>query len=127
MLRTDRYGGVHLITNYDKVIQSHHEWEQDVPTLHAVDGDAITVNNFRSGYDESDDFKVRMKRVTIDAAQIKDVYVGIEPFEPEIIAAHGLLIFTMHTDRSVTAADGFKDFGFALSVESRREVDEVHY
>jgi hypothetical protein len=23
--------------------------------------------------------------------QIKDVYVGIEPFEPEIIAAHGLL------------------------------------
>jgi hypothetical protein len=35
---------------------------QDVPTLHAVDGDAITVNNFRSGYDESDDFKVRMKR-----------------------------------------------------------------
>jgi hypothetical protein len=39
--------------------------------------------------------------------QIKDVYVGIEPFEPEIIAAHGLLIFTMHTDRSVTAADGF--------------------
>jgi hypothetical protein len=30
-------------------------------TLHAVDGDAITVNNFRSGYDESDDFKVRMK------------------------------------------------------------------
>jgi hypothetical protein len=56
--------------------------------------------------------------------QIKDVYVGIEPFEPEIIAAHGLLIFTMHTDRSVTAADGSRDFGFALSVESRREVDE---
>jgi hypothetical protein len=33
----------------------------EVRTLHAVDGDAITVNNFRSGYDESDDFKVRMK------------------------------------------------------------------
>jgi hypothetical protein len=48
--------------HYDRVMQSHHEWEQDVLTLHAVDGDAITVNNFRSGYDESDDFKVRMKR-----------------------------------------------------------------
>jgi hypothetical protein len=61
MLRTDRYGGVHLITittrSYSLIMNGTGR-----PTLHAVDGDAITVNNFRSGYDESDDFKVRMKR-----------------------------------------------------------------
>jgi hypothetical protein len=49
---------------------------------------------------------------------------GIEPFQPEIIAAHGLLIFTMYTDDSVTSSTGYRDYGFALSVESRREVGE---
>jgi hypothetical protein len=113
-----------MVTNYDRISQSHHNWVQDVPTLHETDGNVITVNNFRTGYDESDDFKVHLDRVTIDASKIKDVYVGIEPFQPEIIAAHGLLIFTMYTDDSVTSSTGYRDYGFALSVESRREVGE---
>jgi hypothetical protein len=66
---------------------------------------------------------VHLDRVT-SASKIKDVYVGIEPFQPEIIAAHGLLIFTMYTDDSVTSSTGYRDYGFALSVESRRGVGD---
>jgi hypothetical protein len=43
-----------MVTNYDRISQSHHNWVQDVFQLHETDGNVITVNNFRTGYDESD-------------------------------------------------------------------------
>lgn len=52
--------------------------------------------------------------------------MAIEPFAPEVVAGHGLMIFEMEEDGAVEGPDGRQDFGFAVSVEARKRVGDEY-
>lgn len=58
------------------------------------------------------------KDTSIDPSKVKNVYMVIEPFAPEWIAAHGMMCFEFG-DGGVVAADGSKDDRLVLSIEAR--------
>jgi hypothetical protein len=63
-----------MVTNYDRISQSTTTGYRTFQ-LGETDGN-ITVNNFRTGYDERRLLKCIWISVTIDVSKIKDVYVG---------------------------------------------------
>lgn len=125
--RRDRYRTELQVSEQDRKDHLAIDWHaaQTPSRLLHRDGDKYTLSNFRWGFDESSstnstDWTPRTADTTIDASKVKDVYLALEPFAPEIVAGHGLLVFEMEDDGDVQSADGHKDFGFALSIEARR-------
>lgn len=103
--------------------------EQTPSSLVKKDGDKYTVNNFRWGFEEvgkPETWDPNNQNATIDASKVKNVYMAIEPFAPEVVAGHGLMVFEMEDDSAVTGPDGKKDFGFAVSVEARKPVGKEY-
>lgn len=125
--RRDRYRSELKVSEQDRQDQLAIDWNaaQTPSQLVKREGDKYTLSNFRWGFNEapgvkSDDWSVHTAETTIDASKVKDVYLCLEPFAPEIVAGHGLLVFEMSEDGAVKSADGREDFGFALSIEARR-------
>jgi hypothetical protein len=123
--RRDRYRTELKVTEQDRKDHLAIDWNaaQTPSQLVKRDGDKYTLSNFRWGFSEvgkNDEWVPRTADTTIDASKVKDVYLALEPFFPEVVAGHGLLVFEMEEDGAVQSADGQKDFGFALSIEARR-------
>ncbi len=129
--RADRYRSEFKITEQDRQDHIAIDWDatQSPSSLLAKDGDRYTVSNFRWGFEEKGlpkDWAPKFGDTTIDTSKVKNVYLALEPFAPELVAAHGLLVFEMEDDAAVKGADGREDFGFALSVEARRPEGESY-
>jgi hypothetical protein len=125
--RRDRYRTELKVSEQDRQDHLAIDWNpaQTPSQLLKRDGDRYTLSNFRWGFVEeagkkNDEWAPRTADTTIDASKVKDVYLALEPFFPEVVAGHGLLVFEMEEDGAVQSADGRKDFGFALSIEARR-------
>lgn len=83
---------------------------------------SFNVNHVRWGFreeGEARDWPGIFQDAKIDPRHIKNVYLGVKPFKPEILAAHSVLIFEMHEDHPVTNSEGQKDKGLVLSMEAR--------
>lgn len=83
---------------------------------------SYNVDNVRWGFREEGEAKEWpgiFKDLNIDPRHIKNVYLGVKPFKPEILAAHSVLIFEMDDDHPVTNAEGQTDRGLVLSMEAR--------
>lgn len=81
----------------------------------------VTAKNVRWGFKEipgQAEPDPIFKNTTIDPSKLKNVYMVIEPFAPEWIAAHGMMCFEFN-DGGVVAADGSKDDRLVLSIEAR--------
>ncbi len=129
--RRDRYRSELKISQQDREDHLAINWRSDQTPSQLVkkDGSRYTVSNFRWGWKETgkpDDWAPFNETTTIDASKVKNVYMAIEPFAPEIVAGHGLMIFEMEDDGAVEGPDGRKDFGFAVSVEARKPVDKEY-
>lgn len=123
--RRDRYRSELKVTEQDRQDHLDIDWNptQTPSSLVKREGSKYTLSNFRWGFNETGEFKdwtPRTADTTIDASKVKDIYLCLEPFAPEIVAGHGLLMFEMEDDAAVTSADGQKDVGFCLSIEARR-------
>ncbi len=124
--RRDRYRSEFKVSEQDRQDHLAIDWNvHQTPTqLVKREGDKYTISNFRWGWVEETgkenlDWTPRTADTTIDASKVKDIYLTLEPFAPEVVAAHGLLVFEMENDGDVTSSTGQTDFGFALSVEAR--------
>lgn len=123
--RSDRYRGKVEVTPQD--IEDHLaiNWNsQQVPSqMVSKEGDRFTVSNFRWGFQESQapatQWSPQLAQTEIDTSKVKDIYLALQPFSPEVVAAHGLIIFEMESDEALKGANGERDFGMALSVEAR--------
>lgn len=129
--RRDRYRSELKVTEKDRQDHLAINWnpEQTPSTLVKREGSKYTLSNFRWGFNETGEFEnwtPRTSDTTIDASKVKDVYLCLEPFAPEVVAGHGLLMFEMNEDGAVTSADGQKDVGFCLSIEARRPVGQKY-
>ncbi len=129
--RRDRYRSEFKISEQDRQDHLDIKWDptQTPSTLLRKDGDRYTLSNFRWGFQEvgeSSKWAPNFSDTTIDTSKVKNVYLALEPFKPEVVAAHGLLVFEMEDDAAVAGADGQKDFGFALSVEARRPEGQTY-
>ena len=129
--RRDRYRSELKISQQDREDHLAINWRSDQTPSQLVkkDGSQYTVSNFRWGWKETgkpDDWAPFNENTTIDASKVKNVYMAIEPFAPEIVAGHGLMIFEMEDDGAVEGPDGRKDFGFAVSVEARKPLDKEY-
>lgn len=125
--RRDRYRAELKISPEDRRDHLSINWRPDqTPSqLLKKEGSQYTVSNFRWGFEEvgqADAWKPETQATTIDASKVKNVYMAIEPFAPEVVAGHGLMVFEMEDDNAVKGADGRSDYGFAVSVEARRPV-----
>lgn len=124
--RRERYRTELKVSDKDRQDHLAIDWNatQTPSQLIKRDGDKYTLSNFRWGFTEAgdnrDDWAPRTSDTTIDASKVKDVYLTLEPFAPEIVAGHGLLVFEMEKDGDVRSADGKTDVGFGLSIEARR-------
>ena len=129
--RRDDYRSEIRVSEQDKLDHLSIDWRADqTPSqLISKNQSQYTVSNFRWGFSENGeaaDWKADNQNATIDASKIKDVYMAIEPFAPEIVAGHGLMVFEMEEDGAVTGPGGKKDFGFAVSVEARKPVGKEY-
>lgn len=122
--RSDRYRGKIKVTPQD--IEDHLaiKWDpQQVPSqMVRREGDRFTLSNFRWGFQETGaakDWTPQWAQTELDTSKVKDVYLTLQPFSPELVAAHGLILFEMESDDAVKGANGERDFGLALSVEAR--------
>lgn len=125
--RRDKYRSELKISEQDRKDHLSINWRADQTPSQLVkkDGSKYTVSNFRWGWDEvgkPDDWDPHNLTTSIDASKVKNVYMAIEPFAPEIVAGHGLMVFEMEDGDAVQGPDGRKDFGFAVSVEARKPV-----
>lgn len=125
--RRERYRAELEVTEQDRRDHLAINWrpDQSPSQLLKKEGSRYTVTDFRWGFEEKgepDSWKPDNQLATIQADKVKNVYLAVEPFAPELIAGHGLLLFEMEDDGDVTGPDGRKDFGFAVSVEARRPV-----
>ncbi len=128
--RRDRYRSELKVTEQDRKDHLDINWnpEQAPSSLVKREGSKYTLSNFRWGFNEvgeAKDWTPRTAETTIDASKVKDVFLCVEPFAPEIVAGHGLLMFEME-DGGVVSADGQKDAGFCLSIEARRPEGEEY-
>jgi hypothetical protein len=55
----------------------------------------------------------------VDPSHVKNVYLGVKPFAPDLLAAHDVLIFEMDEDHPVVSSDGRQDSGLVLSMEAK--------
>lgn len=122
--RSDRYRGKIKVTPEDIKEHLAIKWDpRQLPSqMVKREGDRFTVSNFRWGFQEAGEAKEwnpRWAQTEIDTSKIKDVYLTLQPFSPEIVAAHGLILFEMESDEAVKGTGGERDFGMALSVEAR--------
>lgn len=125
--RRDRYRAELKISEQDRQDHLAIDWRPDQSPSQLIrkNGSEYTVDDFRWGFEEKglpDEWKPDHQLAVIQADKVKDVYLAVEPFAPEVIAGHGLLVFEMEEDGAVTGPDGRQDFGFAVSVEARRPV-----
>ena len=125
--RRDRYRADLKISEKDRQDHLSINWrpEQSPSQLVSKNGSEYTVTDFRWGFEEkgpADDWKPDNQNAVIQADKVKNVYLAVEPFAPEVIAGHGLLVFEMEEDGAVRGPNGQQDFGFAVSVEARRPV-----
>lgn len=63
---------------------------------------------------------------SLDPSKVKNVYLGIKPFYPEPLAAHGVLVFEMEEGHSVQRSDGQTDPALVLSMEARLPQGEAY-
>lgn len=56
---------------------------------------------------------------------VKDIYLVKQPFPPELLAAHSLLLFTFERG-GLTDADGNEAYGLALSIEAHLKVGQPY-
>lgn len=123
--RRDRYKGQVKITEKDRLDQLDIVWDpKQVPAKDGgVVGDKHVIKNFRWGFQESAalpaDWQPNFSDTTVDTSKVKDVYFVLQPFKPEAVAAHALMVFEMEDDTAIVGAEGQKDVGLALSVEAR--------
>lgn len=127
--RRDRYRTELKVTEQDRQDHLDIDWNpsQTPSSLVKREGSKYTLSNFRWGFHETGNFKEwtpRNAETTIDASKIKDIYLCLEPFAPELVAGHGLLMFEMEEDGAVFSTEGHKDVGFCLSIEARRPKGE---
>jgi hypothetical protein len=90
--------------------------EQRPASLVATAADSLTLSNVRWGFGKGG--RPRFEDTTIRPDQVKDVYLILEPFQPEWLAAHGALGFELDKG-GVVGADGKRSAGLVLSVEAR--------
>jgi hypothetical protein len=104
------------------------------------DGSTVKVSNMRWGFEgrssgkpydqvtpaEKSAWKPRFQDTTIQMGKVKEVYLMMEPFKPELFAAHGILGFEFERGREMVGRNGKKARGMALSVEARLEKNEPY-
>lgn len=122
--RKHRHRGDIQVTPQDVQDHLNIRWNsQQTPSqILSREGDRYKVSNFRWGFQEvgaAKDWQPQLATTEIDTSKVKDIYLTLQPFAPELVAAHGLLIFEMDSDEAVRGGDGQRDFGMALSVEAR--------
>ena len=76
---------------------------------------------FRETGSDSSQWQPIFKDATLDPSKIKDIYLTLEPFAPEFVAAHGMAI--MEFSEPFQSSDGEKDSRLVLSVEAKTPKD----
>ena len=95
----------------------------------APGGPAATLSNVRWGFVEQGPkqaWKPVFQNTTVRTGQVKEVFVMMEPFKPEWLAAHGMLGFEFKKDRPLVGANGKRARGLVLSVEAHLEKNEPY-
>ncbi|MBM3462907.1 MAG: DUF4105 domain-containing protein [Armatimonadetes bacterium] len=87
--------------------------EQRAAILRSQSPEQMHLGNVRWGFDGN---LTHFSDAAIDPASLKNVYVVIEPFKPEWLAAHSFLYFEF--SRPVLSSDGRSDHGLCVSVEA---------
>jgi hypothetical protein len=104
------------------------------------DGSSVTVSNMRWGFKErhtskpfdqltpaeKQAWKPRFQDTRIQTGKVKEVYLMMEPFKPELFAGHAILGFEFERGREMVGRNGKKARGLALSVEARLEKNEPY-
>lgn len=62
----------------------------------------------------------------IDPKHIKNIYLGVKPFNPKVLVAHDVLIFEMDEQHPITNSQGKKDSALVLSMEARLGTGEKY-
>ena len=86
----------------------------------AEEGSVLTLDGVRWGFDDNDLEKPRFSRTTVDLSRVREVYYWSQRFNPEWLAAHGMLVFLMDSEDAIQGAQGQRDIGLVMTVE-------VHY
>ncbi|MBT9585440.1 DUF4105 domain-containing protein [bacterium] len=58
----------------------------------------------------------RFKDIQVNPADIKEVYIGVEPFPPEFVAGHGQAV--LEFNKPLTNRDGEQDYRMVVSLEA---------
>lgn len=61
----------------------------------------------------------------VKPGSVKDIYLIKQPFPPELLAAHSLLLFTFERG-GLTGADGNEAYGLVLSIEAHLKVGQPY-
>jgi len=84
-------------------------------------GGVFHLDGVRWGFDETGqypDWKAHFSDAVVDTSRVKDVYVAIEPFKPEWLAAHSFLKFEFEPGAEVHNANGASDRALVVSMEA---------
>jgi len=78
------------------------------------------LEGVRWGFDETGpdrkDWTPRFKDIRVNPADIKEVYIGVEPFAPEIVAGHGQAV--LEFEKPLVNRDGEQDHRLVISLEA---------
>jgi len=72
----------------------------------------------RWGFSDSDLEKPIFKETFIRPSKVREVHYWSQEFYPEVLAAHGFLVFIMEDLDGVVAEDGTRDVGRVVTVEA---------
>ena len=78
------------------------------------------LEGVRWGFDETgpdhSQWVSRFKDIKVNPADIKEVYIGVEPFPPEFVAGHGQAV--LEFNKPLTNRDGEQDYRMVVSLEA---------
>lgn len=100
---------------------------QGTARLISETGDVFHLDGVRWGFDEHGRYshwKARFCDAVVDARQVVNVWIAIEPFAPEWIAAHAFLVFEMAPDAPVRNHLGQTDSALVVSAEAHLRVGQ---
>jgi hypothetical protein len=90
--------------------------------LTVTDDGTLEIEKVRWGLKEEgdpSDWPGVFSDAKVNPSHVKNVYLGVKPFNPELLAAHDVLIFEMDEQHPVTSSDGREDSGLVLSMEAK--------
>lgn len=102
---------------------------RDSQFLGMTDDRRVRMSNVRWGFVESeniDDWKPIFKNASLNYRSLKNIYLVVELFPPELIAGHSLSYFEFSDPDALLADDGSHTNGMVLSIEAKLRYGQTY-